>query len=380
MSRRRRALGALVALILIALVVLWFVRGAHPRSAVAAPPLAIAPASAPPTTGAAATPLMRSVSTAEQPSLARLKQEYENYRLASIYPHWSMPLTPDMEFALKWNATVTEDLAFDENGGFVRFDGSAGRVFANEPYVAWLTAWRVVKGEKKPLPIRVKRAAVSVTSGSNVGEAFEVAFHDDGKDGDSEAHDNTLSTRFVPAEHSELSVASTARIDAYIDIDGHPRHLVRDFVFAPRNVLEVKGMHDQLRDGSLVVTLDCEVLENGVYTFYANLVASDDSPIAMTKLSFPLTAGRKNVDLTFFGKVIRDRGIDGPYIVRDIHGMRRAEGDEMDVWWSHPTPHRTARYAADDLSDAEWNDPERIERLQNFERVIHEMENAQAGR
>jgi len=224
--------------------------------------------------------------------------------------------------------------------------------------------------------VRVTRAAVSGTSGPAGGEAFVVAFRDDGTDGDRRAADGVLTTRFVPSEHDELSRATTARIDAYVDIDGDTRHLVRDFVFAPRPVIEVRAVRDQLRDGSLVATLDCDVLEKGVYTFYANLVAADGAPIAMTKLSYPLEAGRHTADLVFFGKVIRDHGVDGPYVVRDIHGLKREEGEEADVWWSHAPTHTTAPYRASELSDAEWNDPERVERLANFARVIQELEAA----
>jgi hypothetical protein len=282
-----------------------------------------------------------------------------------------------MEFALRWNDAVTDDLALDENT-FVRFDGSEGRVFPGSPYTATIKAWRVVNGERRPLPVRVTRAAVSVTSGPSGGEAFEVTFHDDGVDGDATAQDGVLTTRFVPSARSELSHATTARIDAYVEINGDPRHLVRDFVFAPRPVLEVHAIHDQLRDGSLVVTLDCEVLETGVYTFYANLLAQDGSPIAMTKLSFPLEVGKRTVDLTFFGKVIYDHDVDGPYIVRDVHGLKRAENDATDVWWNHPAPYTTRPYKAHELSDDEWNDPERTERLQNFERVIQQLESQHA--
>jgi hypothetical protein len=377
MTRQRRG-GIAAILSLLVLAVLWFATRDHTTPAAAA--TSTTPATAPTvveSTAAVPAPDLHPVTPDEQPSLDRLKKEYESYRAASIYPHWSIPLTADMDFALRWNDAVTEDLALDENT-YVRFDGSEGRVFAGSPYTATLKAWRVVNGERRPLPVRVTRAAVSVTSGPSGGEAFEVTFHDDGVDGDAKAQDGVLTTRFVPSARSELSHATTARIDAYVEINGDPRHLVRDFVFAPRPVLEVHGIHDQLRDGSLVVTLDCEVFEDGVYTFYANLLAQDGSPIAMTKLSFPLKAGKRTAELTFFGKVIYDHDVDGPYIVRDIHGLKRAENDETDVWWNHPAAYTTRPYKAHELSDDEWNDPERTERLQNFERVIQQMDSQHA--
>lgn len=373
-SRRRAGLAVLALLVVIVAVVLVRTKTERTEEATSsAPP---SPTRSEGVSRSGPAPEIDSIATGA-PSVERLKEEMEKYRAASIYPHWSIPLTPDMDFALRWNDAVTDDLALD-NGVLVRFDGNAGRVFAGEPYTAWIKAWRTVNGERRPLPVHITRAAVSVTSGPKPGEAFEVTFNDDGLDGDAQARDGVVTTRFIPSERTELSLATMARIEAYVEIDGQTRQLVRDFVFAPRPVLEVRGARDQLRDGSLVVTLDCEVYEDGVYTFYGDLMAQDGTPIAMTKLSYPLKAGRRTADLTFFGKVIYDHGVDGPYVLRDLHGLKRVEDGESNVWWNHPGQYQTKPYKAHELSDAEWNDPERLERLANFERVIKEMEGKHA--
>ncbi len=380
-SRHSKLVPALAILAIAGAVLVWWLLGRRGDADTARPP-APAQAAASREAGAAASPRrdpppgMRQVAPEGAPPVSRLKRELEDYRRASIYPHWSYPLTPDMEFLLRWNDAVTGDLALDDaQTMFVRFDGSAGRVFPGEPYTAWIEAWRIERGKKAALPLRVTRAAVEVTSGPAGGEAFEVTFRDDGQGGDVQAGDFIQTTRFVPSERDELSRATQARITAYVEVAGEPRMFVRDFVFAPRPVLEVVALRDELRDGSLVVHVDAEVHEAGVYTFYANLFAPDGTtPIATTKLSYPLVAGPQTADLVFFGKVLHDAGIDGPYVVKDLHGLKRQEGEELDVWWSHPAPHRTAAYRADELSDAEWNDPERTEKIANFERVIRELE------
>lgn len=381
-SGSRRATSAALAFLAIALIAIWWWRRGGDDAAAPPPTTVATPTAAPPTTTVVPTKPpeapMAPIVPADQPPIERLKREYENYRKSSIYPHWSIPLTPDMDFALEWNKAVTSDLELGD-GLVVRFDGNAGRVFGKEPYTATIAAWRTTGGKDRvPVAVRVERAAVSVTNatgGAGNGEVFEVAFHDDGQDGDAQAGDRVLSTRFVPADKKELAHASAARIEAYVVIDGADRRqLVRDFVFAPREVLEVRALHDRAKDGSLVATVDCEVHEQGVYTFYANLLAGDGAPIAMTKLSFPLEPGKRSVDLTFFGKVIADRGLAGPYTIKDVHGLRRSEHGEPDVWWTYAPAYQTAPYAASDFSSAEWNDPERTQRLANFERVIHEME------
>ena len=318
---------------------------------------------------------MRQVEAPGAPPVARLKRELEDYKKSSIYPHWSYPLTPDMSFLLRWNDAVTGDLPFDEAGTMVRFDGSAGRVFAGEPYTAWIEAWRTEGGKKRSVPLRVTRAVVEVTSGPASGEAFELTFKDDGASGDVQAGDFIQTTRFVPSERDELSRTSSRSATTSSTGRGANTKSRTNIRASPASSTYATMRAWVVRDGSLVVHVDCDVLEAGVYTFYANLFASDGTtPIATTKLSFPLAAGRRTADLVFFGKVIQDAAIDGPYVVKDLHGLKREADDELDVWWNHPRSYQTAAYRADQLSDAEWDDPERTEKISNFERVIRELE------
>jgi hypothetical protein len=367
---RRRWLIAIALLALIALLGLR--RGSQPSSAGVAPPASSL--AAVPVAAWTAPPVPE---LADAPSVARLEQQYEAYRAGSIYPDWSYPLTPDQSFLLDWNAAVTSDLPVDDRV-FFRFDAAAARVFAGEPYLSWMEAFIVEGGidggQKRRLPFRIERAVVVVTGGPAQGEAFALEYRDDGRDGDAAAGDLRFTSRFVPSEQPALARAQQARIEAYVDIGGRRRVFLRDFVWAPRPVLEVVAISDALRDGSLAVTLACDVHEDGVYTLYANLFAADGAtPLATTRRNLPLTAGRRAVELRFFGKVLADQGIDGPYVVRDIHGLRRQEGDELNVWWQHRGAHRTAAHAASDFSPAEWDDPERRERLAAFERAIEAM-------
>jgi hypothetical protein len=379
--RRQRVVSVLAAL---AAVVVVFVLLRGQREVKLPAPTQDAPVvvSAPPRPERVET---RVTQPADQEGLGveRLKQQYEDYKAGSIYPDWSYPLTPDQDFLLSWNAAVTNDLPVDDaHRIFFRFDAEKGRVFAGEPYVSWAEAWTLEHGEKKNLPVRFERAVVVLTSGPQQGDAFELSYRDDGLAPDVQAGDFRYSNRFVPSEHKELATASSARIEAIVEIDGQKRRFLRDFVWAPRKVLEVVGEHDAIEDGSLVATLDCQVLEDGLYTIYGNLFAADGTtPIATSKRSYPLVAGRQRVELVFFGKVLNDQQVDGPYVLKDIHGLKRMGDDEYNnVWWQHAGEYRTHAYASADFSADEWNDPERRERLATFERVIHEMETRQASR
>jgi hypothetical protein len=374
-ARRTAAAGALTLAALIAYL-------AWPHGSEAARDEAVVAATARepvPSTAHGAQPELREAAPDAPdgaPSLARIKREYEAYKQASVYPHWSFRLTPDMDFLLRWNAAITDDLPVSDDGALVaRFDADRGRAFAGEPYTSWIEIDRVAGGERRAVPFAITRAVVVTTSGPSQGEAFELAYHDDGADGDARAGDHRYTNRFVPSARPELAKASTARIDLYAQIDGQARVFHRDLVFAPRAVIEVVGAHDAMDQGSLAITLDVVVHEPGVYTFYGNLMGPDgQTPIAVSKRTYPLEAGRHTAQLVFFGKVIRDVGADGPYVVRDIHGLLRGHDDQLDVWWDDPTPVTTAAYRATDFSPAEWDDPERRERLANFEHLIGAME------
>jgi hypothetical protein len=158
-------------------------------------------------------------------------------------------------------------------------------------------------------------------------------------------------------------------VQLYADVAaaGVEKPMIRDFTYAPRPVLEVTGVHDALVAGSLAVTVDCDVFEDGLYTFEANAVAANE-PIAYVDQSFPLHAGKQHVSLTFFGRVFRDRGLSGPYTIRDLHGFRRfLDGEESNIWWDHDKAHLTAAYDVSAFSDAEWDAPEKREKLRRLE-------------
>src|SRR5262249_34889322 len=154
----------------------------------------------------------------------------------------------------------------------------------------------------------------------------------------------------VPSQEEALRGASTARIVVVAQAAGQKRQLIRDFTYAPRRVLDVLGVSDSVKDGSLVATLSVKVYEDGVYTLYGNLMEADgEPPTASSKLSYPLKAGTAKADLIFFGKVLRDFGASGPYMLRDIHGLKR--GPENGLVFEDSRQFSTRAYKVTDFSD-----------------------------
>ncbi len=174
------------------------------------------------------------------------------------------------------------------------------------------------------------------------------------------------------------------------------RHNQRAHWFStPHNVAEfVSGLREQARGGHLVVFVPVRVLKPGYFVIEANLFQAGGRPVATASYEGDLKAGQQSVELRFFGKVIRDSGRNGPYVVRGLRGMRNnspvtpsmvrqniEQGvplkprEQKEPWQEFMKPFpgelRTASYRADVFSPAEWTSPEkenRIRFLRNLEK------------
>jgi hypothetical protein len=300
-------------------------------------------------------------------SQAHFAEVLAQYRKDAVYPPGSRPLDEGARYKLTWNDAIVSELPFTSQLSY-HYAADRHHVTFGEPLTSWIEVWQ--RGEEtKRVPLTVRSAWVMVTSGPGQGRTIELAYHDDGKDGDAVAGDLRYTNRFVPAEHEELKVSHPVQLYADVVAAGVEKPMIRDFTYAPRPVLEVTGVHDALVGGSLAVTVDCHVFEDGLYTFEANAVAvENDAPIAYVDQSFPLRAGPQHVVLTFFGRVFHDRGLSGPYVIRDLHGFHRfIDGEEGNVWWTYEKAHRTAAYDVAAFSDAEWEAPEKTEKIRRLE-------------
>jgi hypothetical protein len=370
MQPRQRAVAAGAALV--ALIGLWWGVRAQRGASVA-------------TAGAAARPIEPVLATrrvpehvAALPALAppppdRIGEVLAQYRHDAVYPPGSRPLDEGAAYKLRWNDAIVSDLPFDDGarGGLLyHFAADRHHVTFGESLTSWIEVWPAADPSAR-VPVTITNAWVMVTSGEAQGRALALAYHDDGRDGDVLAGDGRYTNRFTPAEHDELRASRQVQLRAEVESGGVRRAVIRDFTFAARPVLELHGVEDAVVDGSLVAALDVEVFERGLYTFEANLVTADGDPVAYVDQSVSLDAGRQRVPLAFFGKVLRDRGLSGPYVVRDLRGFERfLDGAEANLWWQDARTHKTRPYAVTDFSAAEWDAPEKREKIRRMEAAM----------
>jgi len=118
-----------------------------------------------------------------------------------------------------------------------------------------------------------------------------------------------------------------------------------------------RNFHDYVADGSLRVEVGVRVDRPGFYRFDANVLGEDGAPVAFAAFKGELGAGEQAVPLEVFGKVLRDAGVPGPYVIRDVRGYRFLDGQypdreqlatALDETWT------TSAYALDEFTDEPW--------------------------
>ena len=363
---RRRALLAAAVLALAAALIWTLWPGGDPasREDTAAAPAAGRDPAAGPAPGHATTTAPPELGG---PGRERLQQALDDYRRLAVYPPWSRPHDEGTAYKLAWNEPVVSDLPFLEAGGReieFRFASDRAHVGFGETLTSWIEVWEASAPDRR-LPATIRQAWVMSNAGGRQGRTVPLDYADDGT--------HRYTNRFVPSEHDELADAQQVRISAEVEVEGERRLITRDFTYTPRPVLEVLAIRDAIRDGSLVITLDVEVFEPGLHTIEANALSGDgEVPIAYVDTSTTLQVGKTRVDLTFFGKIFRDAGIDGPYQIRDLRGFRRDLDGGTNLYWSDPRVHTTRPYPRTDLADAEWDADEKREKIRAFEDLIEQ--------
>jgi len=309
------------------------------------------------------------------PSEDRLRRNLEEYKKVAVYPPWSRAFGDGTKYLLAWNKPATAELPMNDQPGHettYHFDADRANVAYGEAITSWIEVWK--SGDPSAhVPITVEDAWVVGDVGAQTGRLVKLSYHDDGLDGDAVAGDGRYTNRFVPSQAAALKQGTQVHLAATVSTgDGTRRLMVREFTYAPRQVVDVLGVSDSLRAGSLVVTLDVNVLERGTYDFEANLLSGDGSvPIGYVQQSYTLAPGRQNVDLVFFGRMFGEVGVDGPYQLRDVHGLLLSlDGAEHNIPFQYDAPYLTKAWRRAEFSPAEWDAPEKQQKIATLERLI----------
>ena len=219
-----------------------------------------------------------------------------------------------------------------------------------------------------------------------------VAFGDNGENGDEKANDGiyTFLVRPTAKDWGDLYLEAT------MEVNGNKHNQRAGWFSTPHTVAKFgTNINDSLDNGDLSVRIPITVNKAGYYQIDANLQEKEGKQrfIATSSWQGQLEKGSHTIELEFFGKILNDRGIDGPYVVREIRGRRnnspvtpdmveRSMQTGEEISGTHTEPlweyvesapnHETGGYRASDFSKAEWQSEEKNERIEFLEKMANE--------
>ena len=317
-------------------------------------------------------------------AIARTQKALDDYVSGALYPVSSRPHDDGTTYKLNWNEPAVSilPLSDDENKPTsYRFVSDKAHVGFGEALTSWIEAWEGSDPNKR-VPLKISEAYVIFDSGPKQGPAVPLVYNDDGLEGDVKSGDRRYTNRFVPSSIPALRQSQQVHLAAVIEFNGSRRMIIREFTYSPREVIKVLSVADSKgTDGSLTVSLSVDVKEKGLHSFEVNVMSGDgQTPIGWVEESRQLDVGAAVVDLKVFGKIFHEKGIDGPYLVRDIRGfIRILDGSEHNVWWHHDPTHLTKAYRTIDFSDKEWDAPEKTEKIGHMKKMIGDLKSGAIG-
>jgi len=165
---------------------------------------------------------------------------------------------------------------------------------------------------------------------------------------------------------SAMRLSRQAAIGLYVEFDyGGARQRARiDLQYTPAAGIPARftgSFQDAVEAGSLVVRAGVAVARGGHYVIDGNLYDAEDRPVAWTRAKVELSESTREVELSFFGKVLTDQGARGPFKIGQLRGARFDPGREPDLEQMPPYAgsYTTHVYPADAFSDAEYDSPEK---------------------
>lgn len=255
-----------------------------------------------------------------------------------------------------------------------------------EDFHIYASCFRTDNNKRVPVPISNVQAKVYRKLFRKITPSLPpIAFGDNGDNGDKKKGDMVYTWRVRPtgSDWGYMFLEFDATIEG-------AKHNQRTTWFStPHRVAEFQpGIQDRLEGGHLIVTVPVRVIKAGYYEIEANLQQKDGDQryVATSTFEGDLEPGPQNVKLKFFGKIIRDKNVDGPFIVKTIRGKRlnmpmtptmllkiSKEGGQIPATVKNTEPeleyfgfapeHTTAGYKADEFSDKEWQSAAKTERI-----------------
>ncbi|WP_411821800.1 hypothetical protein [Leptospira sp. 'Mane'] len=324
---------------------------------------------------------------------ASVQYVLEQYTEWAQYPPYSRPMS-----------ILNHDLAFPfiiENSPDYQLDSKTkegnGYVCLFQP-----KTWAVI-GNKDSIYVTLEcrdksrnRVKISIDShqvfreweGQRYG-AISASVNDNGVDGDQTRGDNvfTFSWKPMKSDWGQMSLVA----DITYGPEGNKTTVTSSFFSSPTVPAEFNGVFsDSLQDGSLVVKAIVNVYRKGKYHLEANLKDEKNGEyVAYAIHDGDLKSGSNEVEFIFFGKILRDKDLDGPYLATSFRGHRvnlpidpewYNQGEEglrklqaakttepdRELVYPYKDEYKTKFYQVESFSKAVWDSQDKQDRIRNL--------------
>jgi hypothetical protein len=196
----------------------------------------------------------------------------------------------------------------------------------------------------------------------------EVDYRDDGGGADPIPGDHLYTARLKigPELRPDLSESFLVRVFALTE-DGRERIAASGFLYSNPAARLTGEYRDGVEDGSLAIDAEVEVLAAGRFHLEGTLYAGDGGrSVAWAQAAADLIPGRHWMRLSFYGRILAQSGIDGPYLLRFValsttSQMPNAKNALVEDAFV------TAPYRAADFSDAPYDDPDLLDAADRLE-------------
>jgi hypothetical protein len=234
------------------------------------------------------------------------------------------------------------------------------------PESAVLHAFLSVDGER----VRARGIRGTILT-EDLRPLVEVVYRDDGTGGDAVAGDDLYTAVIAPGpEHEQrLSESYLVKVVA-VGLEDTERRAATSFLYSRPDAHLTGRYRDAVVDGSLVVGAEVDVAADGRFHLEATLYGGDgDVLLARAQTAAELVPGRHWMELPFYGLILRERGVPGPYLLRWVAlstttAMPNAKNRLVEAG------HVTGAYALAAFTDRPFDDPELLDAAARAERDL----------
>jgi hypothetical protein len=291
---------------------------------------------------------------------APLEDPLTAYKRVNQYPPTSRPLgrehdilTPNRRYENVRPSKLDNDLTY-------RLTADKNTVVGDDVLNVILEVWR----DGEPFPVTIHEATADLDDDRR-GTYAPIPFALPGAAG---RYETAFAMAQTPYRH-------TARVRMNVRFEHAPGQFEDTwfvFLYTPDEAIPARftgTFREAIEDGSLVIYAGIEVDQPGWYLIDCNLFGPGDQPIAWSRHKGDLTQADREVRLLYFGKVLTDTGVAGPYHLGQLRGARYVEGREPDLETMpfFEGTYTTKPYRLDQFSDAEWTSDHKDEMIQMLE-------------